>query len=83
MSFDFAVNDSSHLIPLGHDPTHGEWPRNFALNPAGSHLFVENLHSEEIVAFDVDSETGTLDPTKSVMAVASPMCMVFATLDND
>jgi len=79
----FAVNDSSHLIPLGHNPTYGEWPRNFALNPVGSHLFVENLRSEEIVAFNVDSKTGALDPADSVMAVASPMCMVFVTLDDD
>lgn len=79
----FAVDDDDRrLTPLGHESTRGEWPRNFAIDPTGASLLVENLHSDEIVTFDVDAETGTLDPTDESTAVPRPMCLAFLAPDG-
>jgi len=58
-------------------PTGGNWPRNFALNPEGTFLFSENRNSDEVRTFGVESTTGALDSTGSVLDVPTPSCMKF------
>lgn len=59
--------------------TKGDWPRNFALNPAGRWLLVANQRSNSIVVFKRNQESGQLTPTRSSLAIPSPVCLHFRT----
>lgn len=58
-------------------PTKGDWPRNFALHPTGRWLLVANQRSNSIVVFERDQKSGRLTPTRSSLAVPSPVCLHF------
>jgi 6-phosphogluconolactonase len=74
----FAVDQATGaLTPVEHVPTQGRTPRNFALAPGGRFLFAENQDAGTVVGFKVDPTTGRLTPTGQVVAVPSPVCMVF------
>ncbi len=72
----FAIDEKAGtLTPLGHVPTQGRTPRNFALDPSGNYLLVANQDTDTIVTFRVDPATGWLTPTGHVAAVPSPVCV--------
>jgi 6-phosphogluconolactonase len=74
----FTIGEGSGgLTPIDHTSTKGEWPRNFALSPNSDHLFVENMHTNDVVTFAVDSTDGTLDPTGARTEIPSPSCLRF------
>ncbi len=57
----YAVDEATgQLTPVGHQPTSGDWPRNFAIDPAGGLVLVANQQSDEIVSFRIDPATGLL-----------------------
>jgi 6-phosphogluconolactonase len=60
-------------------PTKGDWPRNFTLHPSGRWLLVANQRSNSIVVFERDQKSGRLTPTRSSLAVPSPVCLHFRT----
>jgi 6-phosphogluconolactonase len=62
--------------PLGHVSTQGRTPRSFALTADGALLLVANQDSDSIVAFAIDRETGTLEPTGHVTRVRTPARVV-------
>lgn len=64
---------------IGHEPTGGEWPRNFALGPDGRFLFAENQHTDDVRTFRIDEATGDLEPTGDVVEIPQPSCMKFRT----
>lgn len=75
----FAVGESDGtLAALGHVPTGGSTPRNFALDPSGAFLLAANQRSDTIVSFRVDRQSGGLAPTGHVAAVQTPVCVLFA-----
>ena len=60
----FAIDpETGRLSPLGHQPTGGKTPRNFAIDPTGDYLLAANQDSDTIVVFRIDPETGPLTPT--------------------
>lgn len=69
------------LTVVGHEPTQGKFPRNFAIDPTGSILFAENQNTNNIVLFRVDGKTGKLKPTGQVIPLPSPVCVRFIPLD--
>jgi 6-phosphogluconolactonase len=69
--------DTGKLTSLGHQETHGKTPRHFALEPGGRWLVAENQGSDSIVVFSVDTQTGRLTPTRQVLEVCAPSCVVF------
>ncbi len=72
----FSVDSSSgRLTPIGHEPTQGAQPRNFALTPDGRFLLAENQDSDTIVSFQIDLERGMLTPTGDVAQVPTPVCL--------
>jgi len=74
----FAVDESNgRLTALGHQPTLGRTPRNFAIDPSGKYLLAANQDSDTIVSFAIDADSGTLAPTGDAAEVASPVCVVF------
>lgn len=65
------------LTPVAQVPTGGKIPRNFAIDPSGSYLLAANQNSDNIVVFKIDSASGMLTPTGDVLAIPSPVCIVF------
>ncbi|WP_152040197.1 lactonase family protein [Salinigranum salinum] len=63
------------ISPIGHEPTGGEWPRNFAIDLTGSLLLAENRYTDDIFAFEIDDESGELTETSATLSIPSPACM--------
>lgn len=74
----FAIDQASgRLTVVGHEPTLGRTPRNFAIDPSGRFLYAANQNSDTIVHFRIDPETGRLVPTGDVTEVGGPVCILF------
>jgi 6-phosphogluconolactonase len=72
----FAVDaQSGRLDPLGHTPSGGATPRNFALTPDGGHLLVANQNGDAIVVFACDNNNGALVDTGSRIDIGTPVCV--------
>jgi 6-phosphogluconolactonase len=72
----FAIDDKTgELRLLGHEPTQGRNPRNFALDPSGTFLLAANQDSDTIVSFRINPQTGALTPTGQVCRVPTPVCL--------
>jgi 6-phosphogluconolactonase len=65
------------LTAVGHEPTRGLTPRNFAIDPSGAFLLVANQKSDNIVGFRLDQRTGRLSATGQVVQVPAPVCLKF------
>jgi 6-phosphogluconolactonase len=61
---------------VGHEPTQGKTPRNFAITPDGRFLLAENQDSDTIVSFKREDD-GTLTATGSVINVPAAVCLQF------
>lgn len=64
-------------IPVQHQPTGGETPRNFGILPGGRSLVVANQDSNSLTLFDVDPASGRLTPAGDPVAVPVPVCVRF------
>ena len=74
----FAIDpQTGRLRPLGHEPTQGKTPRNFAIDPTGQFLLAANQDSSTIVVFRIDAQTGLLKPTGEKIDVPAPVCVKF------
>jgi 6-phosphogluconolactonase len=72
----FAVDaGSGRLRPLGHSPSGGATPRNFALTSSGRHVLVANQDSDNIRVFSRDAESGLLTDTGTEIVVGTPLCV--------
>ncbi|MFI1745104.1 lactonase family protein [Thalassobellus sediminis] len=56
--------------------THGNYPRNFTLDPSGEFLLVANQISNNISIFKVNKTTGTIEFLKDYKA-PTPVCLLF------
>jgi 6-phosphogluconolactonase len=75
----FAVEArTGALTPLGHEPTRGRTPRNFAIDPTGAFLLAANQNSGTINVFRLDPRTGRLGFTGHGLEVPSPVCLKLA-----
>jgi 6-phosphogluconolactonase len=75
----FAIDQSSGgITALGHVPTQGKTPRNFAIDPSGTWLYAANQNSDSIVQFRIDPASGELVPTGEVTQVGAPVCILFS-----
>jgi len=75
----YAIDAETGLLAyVGHAPTLGKTPRNFAIDPTGTYLFAANQDSDSIVTFRIDPQTGKLTPTGQVTEVPMPVCVIIA-----
>lgn len=74
----FAIDADSGLVtPVGHEPTQGRNPRNFAIDPSGRFLLAANQDSDSVVVFRLDRDSGRLQPTGHTASVPKPVCVKF------
>jgi 6-phosphogluconolactonase len=72
----YAIDsETGRLSYVGHEPTGGRTPRNFAIDPTGTFLLAANQSTDTIVTFRIDAETGKLTPTGQVANVPTPVCL--------
>ncbi|PKD16256.1 6-phosphogluconolactonase [Salegentibacter salinarum] len=75
----FKVDENTgKLNVIGHYPTKGETPRNFAISPEGKFLYAANQDTSTISSFKVNLETGELGEHLLPVEVMSPVCVEFA-----
>lgn len=55
---------------------HGDWPRNFTLDPTGKFLLVANMKTENIAVFSINETTGKLTFLHD-FKVPEPVCLLF------
>ena len=63
---------SGGVSVVGHEPTRGRTPRNFALDPDGRILIVGNQDSSDVALFRVDPGSGGLEFVRSVAVSPGP-----------
>ena len=70
---------TGRLTLVGHTPTGGKTPRNFAVDPTGAFLLAANQNSDTVVTFRIDPQTGALRATGHKAEVPSPVCLKLTT----
>ncbi|WP_194766575.1 lactonase family protein [Tamlana sp. I1] len=79
----FSINKNNGALKLiGHEPTYGEHPRNFAIDPSGKFLLVANQFSNNIVIFRRDVETGKLQKLPQELTVDGASSLQMFSYDN-
>jgi 6-phosphogluconolactonase len=74
----FAIDaETGKLRPIGHEPTQGKSPRNFAMDPTGTYLLAANQDTGNVVVFRIDAQSGKLQATGHSIQVAAPVCVEF------
>jgi 6-phosphogluconolactonase len=72
----FRIDPSTgRLALIGHTPTGGKTPRNFAIDPTGAFLLAANQNSDSVVTFRIDPQTGALSPTGHQAEIPTPVCL--------
>ncbi len=80
----FAIDDKTGgLRLLGHEPTQGKNPRNFAIDPSGTFLLAANQDSDTIVSFRINQDLGAMMPTGQTCRVSMPVCLKMVTAPGD
>ena len=73
----FSIDQQTGGLTLvGRESVHGDWPRNFTLDPTGKFLLVANQKSNNITVFKRDPEKGTLT-FQNEQKLPKPVCLVF------
>jgi len=72
----FSIGKEGKLSLVGHESTRGNGPRNFSLSPDNNFIVVANQHTNNLVSFKRDANTGKLTYITEVKAYA-PVCILF------
>ena len=74
----FSIDQTTGKLTMTGDfPTGGKTPRNFELDPGGTHLLVANQDTGNIVTFAIDQRSGRLTTTGHELKVPSPVSLRF------
>lgn len=68
--------ETGALEKIQNTSVHGDWPRNFTLDPTGKFLLVANQKSSNISVFSIDSSSGKLSFLHDA-SVPNPVCLLF------
>ena len=73
----FSIGAAGALSLVEYEPTRGQTPRNFAIDPAGRWLIAANQRSGTLAVFTIDQNTGALTPSGRLSPVGTPVCVLF------
>ncbi len=72
----FSINQKNGTLKLlAHEPTYGNTPRNYVIDPSGNFILVANQHSNNIIVFKRDIVTGMLTKTDNIISIPNPSCL--------
>jgi 6-phosphogluconolactonase len=78
----YSIDQSTGKMTfIGHEPSQGNTPRNFAITPDGKFLIVENQDSDNIVSFKREDD-GTLTATGSQIKITAAVCLQFLAVGD-
>lgn len=72
----FKINSDGILQLIGHESTHGDGPRNFAITSDGNFIVVANQYTQNLVSFKRNLKTGQLTYLSQIKA-PTPVCILF------
>ena len=79
----FSINQNiGKLTLVGHQPTFGDHPRNFTIDPTGNFILVANQVTNNIVVFKRNKKSGLLTKTKTEISVPRPSCLQMRKYGN-
>jgi 6-phosphogluconolactonase len=67
---------------LGHIPSGGRTPRNFAVHPSGSALLVANQDSNSLIPFMIDPATGMPTQLDASYGASEPVCLTYLEVER-
>jgi 6-phosphogluconolactonase len=73
----FSTNNDGKLTFRQQISSGGVGPRNFAITPDGSYIFVANQQSNNIIIFERNKKSGILTNTGKQIEVGAPVCLLF------
>jgi len=73
----FKVQKNGKLEFIGHEPTRGETPRNFIIDPTGNFLLLANRESDNIIVFSIHQSSGKLQFLHEYKNIPGAMCIKF------
>jgi 6-phosphogluconolactonase len=68
----YAIGEDGKLTLTGHEPTRGNTPRNFTIDPDGELLLVGNQTSQNVAVFRVNAQSGALTHLETAEVGVSP-----------
>lgn len=71
----FRIAEDGTLAPLGHVPTEGRTPRNFAITPDGGYLLTANQDTDNLVVMRL-SDDGMPIPSGEQLQLEKPVCVI-------
>jgi 6-phosphogluconolactonase len=72
----YSIDGATGRLTLkGFQPTLGNTPRNFLIDPTGQWLLVANQNGKNVVIFRIDQKTGALTATGKQIPVPAPVCL--------
>jgi 6-phosphogluconolactonase len=78
----FSIDAKTGQLALVHHfSIQGKTPRDFELDPTGTHLLVAGQDSNNVVVFRISSATGELSPTGQTVDVPAPVGLTFVPED--
>ncbi|TDT47364.1 6-phosphogluconolactonase (cycloisomerase 2 family) [Maribacter spongiicola] len=76
----YSIDRKTGRLELkGHQDTHGEHPRNFAIDPSGKFLLVANQFTDNVVIFRRDIKTGILKKLPQELTVPNASSLQLRT----
>jgi 6-phosphogluconolactonase (cycloisomerase 2 family) len=79
----FETTPSGDLVPCGHAPTAGLFPRAVAITPDEHLLVAANQKPGTLVSFWLDAETGSLERTGHEIATPTPVSVAFVQVEAE
>jgi 6-phosphogluconolactonase len=73
----FSIDEKGLLKLRGEEPTRGDYPRSFSIDPSGRFLYSCNQRADAIAVFRRDSQTGAIRFTGQYTPVGTPAILVF------
>jgi 6-phosphogluconolactonase len=72
----YAIDSATgKLSIIGFEPSGGQTPRNFVIDPTGHWLLVANQRTGNIVIFRIDTKTGLLKAVGKPIEIPAPVCL--------
>jgi len=76
----FSIDKKTGKLKLvGHQQTFGAHPRNFGIDASGTFLLVANMHTNRVVIFKRNKETGKLTKLSNEISVHNPSSIQIKT----
>ena len=72
----FRIAENGRLTLLEIEPSLGKGPQNLAITPDGTRLVCANMPGNNVVAFQIDQDTGGLTPVGEALSIPSPSCIM-------